>query len=106
MQTAADRVVRVLLATPGVHRVVSGWLITVYLVGRTSGRRYTLPVAYPRVDSTLLIGTPFDWRRNLWDNPRFAKFDQIGLDPGGNPAEAVLHAVWRAGAHSFQLSPR
>ncbi|MED5800720.1 hypothetical protein VX037_06725 [Gordonia sp. Z-3] len=65
MQNVANRIVRGLLATPGLHRVVSGRLITLYLVGRKSGRRYTLPVAYSRVDSSLLIGTPFAWSRNL-----------------------------------------
>ena len=40
-------------------------LVTVYVVGRKSGRRYAVPVAYTRHDGSLLIGTPFRWGRNL-----------------------------------------
>ena len=36
-----------------------------YVVGRKSGRRYTVPVAYTRHEGDLLIGTPFGWGRNL-----------------------------------------
>ena len=35
------------------------------LVGRKSGRRYTVPVAYTSSKGDLLIGTPFGWGRNL-----------------------------------------
>jgi hypothetical protein len=39
--------------------------MTVYVVGRKSGRRYAVPVAYTRHDGVLLVGTPFAWGRNL-----------------------------------------
>jgi hypothetical protein len=64
-QGLANRVVRGLLRTPLVCRVVGNRLITVYVVGRKSGRRYAVPVAYTRYHGTLLIGTPFGWGRNL-----------------------------------------
>jgi hypothetical protein len=64
-QGAANRIVRGLLRTPGLNRVVGGRLVTLYVVGRKSGRRYTVPVAYTRQDGDLLIGTPFGWGRNL-----------------------------------------
>ncbi len=64
-QGLANRVVRGLLRTPLLCRLVGSRLITVYVVGRKSGRRYTVPVAYTRHDGTLLIGTPFGWGRNL-----------------------------------------
>ena len=35
------------------------------VVGRKSGTRYVVPVAYTRHDGALLIGTPFGWARNL-----------------------------------------
>ena len=38
---------------------------TLYIVGRKSGRCYTVPVAYTRHEGSLLIGTPFAWGRNL-----------------------------------------
>ena len=60
-----NRIVRGLLRTPLLGRVVGSRLITVYVVGRKSGRRYTVPVAYTRHDGALLIGTPFGWGRNL-----------------------------------------
>jgi hypothetical protein len=53
------------LRTPLLCRGIGARLITVYVVGRTSGRRYSVPVAYTRHDGALLIGTPFGWGRNL-----------------------------------------
>ena len=64
-QGVANRVVRTLLATPLVSRVVGQRLITVHVVGRKSGRRFSVPVAYTRHGDALLIGTPFAWGRNL-----------------------------------------
>jgi deazaflavin-dependent oxidoreductase (nitroreductase family) len=64
-QGLANRIVRGLLRTPLVCRVMGNRLITVYVVGRKSGRRYAIPVAYTHHDGTLLIGTPFGWGRNL-----------------------------------------
>jgi len=64
-QGLANRVVRGLLRLPLVSRGIGSRLITVYVVGRKSGRRYTVPVAYTRHDGVLLVGTPFAWGRNL-----------------------------------------
>jgi deazaflavin-dependent oxidoreductase (nitroreductase family) len=64
-QGLANRMVRGLLRTPLVCRLAGSRLITVYVVGRKSGRHYTIPVAYTRHDGSLLIGTPFGWGRNL-----------------------------------------
>ena len=64
-QGAANRVVRVLLRTPLVCRLMGRLLVTVYVVGRKSGTRYIVPVAYTRDGDGLLIGTPFGWARNL-----------------------------------------
>jgi deazaflavin-dependent oxidoreductase (nitroreductase family) len=57
--------VRGLLRTPLVCRLAGRRLITVYVVGRKSGRHYTVPVAYTRHDGSLVIGTSFGWGRNL-----------------------------------------
>jgi deazaflavin-dependent oxidoreductase (nitroreductase family) len=65
MQDLANRVVRVLLATPLLSRAAGSRLVTLYFLGRKSGRRYTIPVAYTRDKDDLLIGTPFGWGRNL-----------------------------------------
>ncbi len=141
-QALVNRVIRGLLRTPLVSRAVGSRLVTVYVVGRKSGRRYPVPVAYTRHEGDLLIGTPFGWGRNLRtgeavairlkgrrrladvlamaderdvvdayavmarDNHSFAKFNSIGIDPGGNPVPADLHLAWAAGARAFRLTPR
>lgn len=64
-QRFVNVLIRGLLRTPLLARLVGRRLITLYVVGRTSGRRYTIPVAYTAVDGALLIGTPFGWGRNL-----------------------------------------
>jgi hypothetical protein len=65
IQGLANRVVRGLLRTPLLSRAVGNRLVTLYILGRKSGRRYTIPVAYTRDEGNLLVGTPFGWGRNL-----------------------------------------
>ena len=64
-QDLVNRIVRGLLRTPLLSRLAGRRLVTLYIVGRKSGRRYALPVAYTRDEEDLLIGTPFGWGRNL-----------------------------------------
>jgi hypothetical protein len=64
-QRLVNRIVRGLLRTPLLSRAIGSRLVTVYVVGRKSGRRYTIPVAYTRQRDDLLIGTAFGWGRNL-----------------------------------------
>src|SRR3984885_719051 len=65
LQSLGNRIVRGMLRTPLVCRLAGSRLVTLYIVGRKSGRRYTVPVAYTRSGADLLIGTPFGWGRNL-----------------------------------------
>jgi deazaflavin-dependent oxidoreductase (nitroreductase family) len=65
LQGVANRVVRGLLRTPVVCRGIGKALMTVYVVGRKSGRQYTVPIAYVPHGGALLFGTPFAWGRNL-----------------------------------------
>jgi deazaflavin-dependent oxidoreductase (nitroreductase family) len=65
LQALVNRVVRGLLRTPLVSRLVGSRLVTLYVVGRKSGRRYAVPVAYTWHEGDLLIGSPFGWGRNL-----------------------------------------
>lgn len=65
LQRVVNWVARGLLRTPLVSRGIGNRLITLYVVGRKSGKRYTVPVAYIRHEDALLIGTPFGWGRNL-----------------------------------------
>jgi len=64
-QGLVNLVVRGLLRTPGLSRIIGSRLVTLYVVGRKSGRRYTVPVAYLAQGDDLLIGTSFGWARNL-----------------------------------------
>jgi deazaflavin-dependent oxidoreductase (nitroreductase family) len=65
LQGTVNRIMRGLLRVPLLCRVVGARLMTLYVVGRKSGRRYVVPVAYARHDGVLLVGTPFGWGRNL-----------------------------------------
>jgi deazaflavin-dependent oxidoreductase (nitroreductase family) len=64
-QGLVNRIVNGLLHVPLISRGIGNRLITLYVVGRKTGKRYTVPVAYTRHGDELLIGTPFGWARNL-----------------------------------------
>ena len=65
MQSALNRVARILLAVPLLSRVVGRSLVTLYVIGRKSGTRYTVPMAYVRHEGALLLGSGFRWAKNL-----------------------------------------
>jgi hypothetical protein len=65
LQGAANRLVNGLLRVPVLSRGIGRRLVTIYAVGRRSGKRYAVPVAYTRHEGMLLVGTPFRWARNL-----------------------------------------
>jgi hypothetical protein len=44
---------------------VSGQLLLLTYTGRTSGRAYTIPVGYTRIEGDLLVFTYYRWWRNL-----------------------------------------
>lgn len=69
-QRLVNLLVRGLLRTPLLSRALGTRLVTIYVVGRKSGRRYPLPVAYTRQGDTLVIGSPFAWIRNLRSGER------------------------------------
>jgi len=54
-----------MLRTPGLAPIAGSRLVTLYVVGRKSGRRYRVPVAYVTEGDGLLIGTSSGWGRNL-----------------------------------------
>jgi hypothetical protein len=64
-QRIANRLVRGLLAAPLISQGIGRRLMTVYAVGRKTGRVFSIPVAYTRHEGKLLIGTPFGWAKNL-----------------------------------------
>ena len=65
LQGLANQLVRGLLRAPLVSRLVGKRLVTLYVIGRKSGRLYSIPVAYTRHNRNLLVGTQFSWMRNL-----------------------------------------
>lgn len=65
LQPLVNRIVRTLLHVPLLSRVVGARLVVIEVVGRRSGTRYEVPVAYTRDGADLLVGTPFAWGRNL-----------------------------------------
>jgi deazaflavin-dependent oxidoreductase (nitroreductase family) len=65
VQGLVNRVIRGLLRAPLLSLALGKRLITVYVVGRRSGRHYAVPVAYTRHDGALLVGSQFAWMRNL-----------------------------------------
>ena len=64
-QRVVNLIVRGLLRTPGICSLIGGSLLTLYLVGRKSGRRISVPVAYLADREDLLLGTSARWRHNL-----------------------------------------
>ena len=64
-QSVVNRVARGLLRVPLLSRVVGNGLIVLYVVGRRTGKRYTVPMAYLRHEGALLLGSGFAWGRNL-----------------------------------------
>jgi deazaflavin-dependent oxidoreductase (nitroreductase family) len=64
-QRLVNRILRGLLATPLISRGIGKRLVTLYVIGRKSGKRYVIPVAYTRHEGALLVGTSFGWGRNL-----------------------------------------
>ena len=65
LQNMNNAIVRGLLSTPGIANGIGKRLITLYVVGRKSGKHYTVPVAYTSHDGKIVIGTPFGWGKNL-----------------------------------------
>jgi hypothetical protein len=64
-QGLVNRFVGGLLRAPLVSRLAGRRLLTMYVTGRASGRRFAVPVAYTRHEGDLLVGTQFGWGRNL-----------------------------------------
>ena len=65
LQSLANRATRTLMRIPLLSRGIGKQLVTLYVTGRSSGRRYSIPVAYIEHQGRLLIGSPFPWTRNL-----------------------------------------
>ena len=71
---AINPFVAALLRSP-LHGLLSRQLMLLTYTGRTTGKRYTIPVGYTRDGETLIVFTSRGWRRNL---------------RGGAPVEVLL----------------
>jgi hypothetical protein len=105
--------VRGLLRTPGLSSLIGNRLLTLYLVGRKTGRRYSIPVAYLADGDDLLLGTSARWKLNLrsgqpiavrfrgkrrwFDVTTYSEESDVvsayGLMARGNPAFAKLNNI-------------
>ena len=65
LQGIVNRMIRGLLRAPLLSSLLGRRLMTLYVVGRRSGRHYAVPVAYTRHHESLLVGSQFGWIRNL-----------------------------------------
>jgi hypothetical protein len=61
---AMNPFVRLLLRSP-LHAVLSDTLLLLTYTGRTSGRRYTIPMAYSRLGDVITVFTLHTWWKNL-----------------------------------------
>jgi F420H(2)-dependent quinone reductase len=87
-QGLVNRVMRGVLRTPLLAQLAGRRLVTLYVVGRKSGRHYDIPVAYTRHQGDLLVGTPFGWSRNL----RTGEPIEIRLNGRRRPADVQVIA--------------
>jgi deazaflavin-dependent oxidoreductase (nitroreductase family) len=65
LQGVVNRLIRSFLRAPLLSNVAGKRLVTLYLAGRKTGRRYAVPVAYTRLGDSLLVSSQFAWFRNL-----------------------------------------
>ena len=63
-QRIFNSVVRWVLGSP-VHRVMSGKLIIIEVIGRRTGTRYAVPTAYAERGDQVLVASAGTWVRNL-----------------------------------------
>lgn len=104
-QRAVNLLVRALLRTPGLARIVGSRLVTLYVVGRKTRRRYAIPVAYLLDGDHLLIGTSSGWGRNL----RTGEPVELRLKGKRRRADVRVHTtesdVVRAYRHMAAMNP-
>jgi len=66
-----NKVVKVMLRTPGLQRLLGKALMLLTFTGRRTGRQYTIPVSYARVGSHVLTVTKVfrHWWKNFETHP-------------------------------------
>jgi len=104
-QRVVNLLVRSLLRTPGLSRIVGSRLVTLHVVGRKSKRRYAIPVAYLLDGDDLLIGTSFPWGRNLRTGEPVLLRLRGKLRSAGVRVDTTESEVVRAYAHMARMNP-
>lgn len=90
-----NRVVRGLVRTPGLHRLVSGRIALISVTGRRTGREYTFPVFYSRDGDRVTIEVGWPDRKVWWRNLR-----------DGGRVRMRLRGVERTGSARAEGDPR
>lgn len=104
-QRYVNVLVRGMLRTPGLARIVGRRLVVLHVVGRKSKRRYTVPVAYLRDGDDLLIGTSFGWARNLRTGERVLLRLEGRLRRADVHVDTAESEVVAAYAHMARVNP-
>jgi hypothetical protein len=86
---AANPFVRLLLRSP-LHTLLSRSVLLVTYAGRTSGRRYTIPVTYVREGDAVLVLTQHNWWKNVRGGAQVSV--EIARRRYGAHAEAICEA--------------
>ena len=85
LQGLVNQLVRGLLRVPLLCRLVGRRLITLYVIGRKSGRQYGIPVAYTRQQGVLLVGTQvLDAKPAIWRTGRRPSARQAAVGRGSD----------------------
>lgn len=63
-----NKVMKLVLRTPLLHRVVSGNIMLLTYTGRKTGKVYTIPVSYTKRGNTVTMFTNHNWSKNLVDS--------------------------------------
>jgi deazaflavin-dependent oxidoreductase (nitroreductase family) len=87
LQKPVNVLIRAVLRAPVLCLLAGKRLITVYVVGRRTGRHYAVPVAYTRHDGTLLVASQFAWVRNLHSG------DPVEIRLGGRRRSADVQVL-------------
>jgi deazaflavin-dependent oxidoreductase (nitroreductase family) len=92
LQGGVNTMIRGLMRTPLLSRLLGRRLLTLYVVGRRSGRQYAVPIAYTRHNGSLLVGSQFAWIRNLKDG------EPVAIRLSGQRRQADVQVLTEEGA--------
>src|SRR5947209_10566437 len=70
MNRSVNPLIKVVLRTPLLHRVLSGRLAVITVRGRHTGRHFTIPVVYEQRAETVRIHVSWPERKRWWRNLR------------------------------------